>query len=371
MGSLPGRRPTNTNFRIYACFCRRGSPLSTQLESYDPSNHTWRRIGPIPGIPETSVLKGFALISLGDCVYVIGGRLCQRSEPGRDGDADVDPVEVDVAVRTEVLRYNIRTEEWSSCAQLIAPRFDFACAACDGKIYAAGGQCMLSAVSGAHRWTATAEVYDPSRDQWAALPDMSTPRYKCVAVTWEGRFHVVGGFTPERECLAGLLERSSAEAYDEGRSKWDLIPGMWQLDVPPNQIAAVGGRLLSSGDCLNTWKGQVEAYDGKLKIWNIVERSQRPDLSSLLITHDAACDDQEGPSRPSRRLNYLTLAPVGTRLYFLAGYQRSSAGCSYIWAVHTFDTEPDDQTGEPWTSFEPTEEDVDKELCSHCCVAQL
>lgn len=104
MGSLPGRRPTNTNFRIYACFCRRGSPLSTQLESYDPSNHTWRRIGPIPGIPETSVLKGFALISLGDCVYVIGGRLCQRSEPGRDGDADVDPVEVDVAVRTEVLR---------------------------------------------------------------------------------------------------------------------------------------------------------------------------------------------------------------------------------------------------------------------------
>jgi hypothetical protein len=41
---------------------------------------------------------------------------------------------------------------------------------------------------------------------------------------------------------------------------------MWQLDVPPNQIVAVANRLFSSGDCLTSWKGHVEVYDGELNI---------------------------------------------------------------------------------------------------------
>ena len=39
---------------------------------------------------------------------------------------------------------------------------------------------------------------------------------------------------------------------------------MWQLDIPPNQIVNVNGTLFSSGDCLNAWKGYIEAYDGNL-----------------------------------------------------------------------------------------------------------
>ncbi|KAJ0976069.1 hypothetical protein J5N97_018034 [Dioscorea zingiberensis] len=59
------------------------------------------------------------------------------------------------------------------------------------------------------------------------------------------------------------------------------MPGMWQLDVPPNQVVAVGERLFSSGDCLNAWKGHVEEYDGKLGIWNVVERSQSDEIDRL------------------------------------------------------------------------------------------
>ncbi|MCI65403.1 kelch-like protein, partial [Trifolium medium] len=39
--------------------------------------------------------------------------------------------------------------------------------------------------------------------------------------------------------MPGIIERSSAEVLDMQARKWDLITGMWQLDVPPYQIVAV------------------------------------------------------------------------------------------------------------------------------------
>ncbi|KAJ6855816.1 hypothetical protein NC651_040441 [Populus alba x Populus x berolinensis] len=60
---------------------------------------------------------------------------------------------------------------------------------------------------------------------------------------------------------------------------------MWQLDVPPNQIVALEGNLFSSGDCLNAWKGHIEAYDGKLNIWNVVDGSRLQTLSSPMHLH--------------------------------------------------------------------------------------
>jgi hypothetical protein len=60
---------------------------------------------------------------------------------------------------------------------------------------------------------------------------------------------------------------------------------MWQLDVPPNQIAALEGNLFSSGYCLNAWKGHIEAYDGKLNIWNVVNGSRLQTLFSPMHLH--------------------------------------------------------------------------------------
>lgn len=368
MGSLPPTplpplSPENpaSVVRIYAPLCPRdpASGLPNWLKSYDLSDNTWRRTGPIPGIPQNHVLKGSAMVSLGSTIYIIGGRLC-RKEPGISGIDDL--VEVDVAVRSDVLRHDAVTGEWSACAPLHVPRFDFACMGCDGKIYAAGGQCMLFSARG----TSAAEVYDPTQDRWDPLPPMSTLRYKCVGVMWQGRFHVVGGFA-ERESSAGGMvpspvDRSSAEVFDSRRGKWDLVPGMWQLDVPPNQIVAVEGRLFSSGDCLNTWKGHIEAYDGKLNIWNIVERSQLHDPSSLVVGGDM----DDGPA--VQRL-YLTMAPIGTQLYFLAGYRKAGDEFRSVSVVHTFDTASG--TGEVWRSSEPLDVDELQELCFHCCVVQL
>ncbi|KAB5512796.1 hypothetical protein DKX38_029824 [Salix brachista] len=116
----------------------------------------------------------------------------------------------------------------------------------------AGGKSSLACPRG----ISLAEVYDPAPDEWKALPDMSTTRYKCVGVTWQGKIHV---------------------------------------------------------------------------------------LSSPISTLDAA-----GPNRPPCQRLYLTVAPIKTHLYFLAGYRMPREDSRSISVVHVFDTSANEDR---WRSF--------------------
>ncbi|XP_044504122.1 kelch-like protein 8 [Mangifera indica] len=360
MGSLSSQLPSpspahpssTTTHKIYASFCT--AIISNWIECYNPSVNVWHRVTTIPGLIENQVLKGFSMVSIGHFIYIIGGRLCQKLS-GHEPD---EIFEVDLEVLPRVLRYDAVNDVWSKCAPLRVPRFDFACTVCDDKIYVAGGQSKLSGACG----TSSAEVYDPGLDEWKLLPNMNMLRYKCVAVTWQGKIHVVGGFAEKRDVDRkipswGMMERSSAEVYDWENAKWDVIRGMWQLDIPPNQIVAVDDKLFSSGDCLNAWKGHIEAFDGKLNIWNEVDGSHLETLSSPVSTSVANWP-------PIKRL-YLTMAPIGTQLYFLAGYRMPGEISRSMCNVHVFDTSAN---GDGWTSLEPIDEEGEKELCSHCCV---
>ncbi|KAH7654799.1 Kelch-type beta propeller-containing protein [Dioscorea alata] len=296
------------------------------------------------------------MVSVSNFIYIIGGKLCKKESQDQ---------ERDITVRVEVLRYDVNTREWSTCAPMTTPRFNFACAVCDEKVYVAGGQCTVLTARG----TASAEVYEPGRDRWVELPGMSRLRYKCVGVVWKGRFHVIGGFAERGDdgtVMPFVVERSSVEVYDEERCEWELMPGMWQLDVPPNQIVAVGERLFSSGDCLNSWKGHVEEYDGKLGIWSVVERSQSDRLDELLMSSSSSSPAAVAAWEGRMKRVYVTMGAIGMSLYFLGGYRR---GKECVRMVCTFDMGVEGREG--WRSLEPVEEECVMELCSHCCVVQL
>ncbi|KAM1004949.1 hypothetical protein ACFX13_005123 [Malus domestica] len=348
-----------SNFRVFATFCyREPAPnlnISNWIECYDPSTNMWTHASSIPGLTENHVLKGFAMVSLRDSVYIIGGRVCNK-ERAHTSDECSELVDMDIEVSSSVLRYNVGSNQWSTCAPLGIPRCDFACTVSDNKIYVAGGKATLDCARG----IPFAEVYDPDHDEWTPLPNMSTLRYKCVGVTWMGKIYVVGGFAEKADSdVPAIMVRSSAEVYDPLVGKWGLIVGMWQLDVPPNQILTVDGRLFSSGDCYKQWKGHIESYDGKLNIWNEVEGSRLQSLTAL-GPHD------QNWALSQRR--YLTMATIGVDLYFLAGYGMESESSRTMSIVHKFDISA---TNDAWTSMEPMEEDGEKELCGHCCVVQL
>lgn len=370
---FPSQQERSPQYLILAAFCRKHESsdpyASNWIDCYNPSDNTWRQLGPIPAPPMDGLLKGFAMVAVRDYIFIIGGRVCKKK--GAELEAAHHP-QVDMPVLPNVMRYSVTREEWSQCAPMGTPRFDFACTVCDGKVYVAGGQCTLN--GGGARGVASAEVYDPMLDQWTALPKMKALRYKCVGVTWQGRIYVVGGFAVrgDSDCktVAFAVERSSAEVYDTGRGEWDLLPGMWRLDVPPNQIVAVQNRLYSSGDCLNAWKGHIEAYDGKLNIWNIVEGSQRED-DDMCSGRLAADGEEDQEERPRSRL-YLSMAPIGSHLYFLAGYRLLGGPISIVCAFDTCSPQPvPPASSSAWTRMQPTDEEDDKGLSAHCCVVQL
>ncbi|KAF5474337.1 hypothetical protein F2P56_006245 [Juglans regia] len=363
MGSLPSPpRPvtppspenSTSNYQVFGSFCPRdqlpNTNRSNSIESYNPSNNTWSHVTSIPGLLENHILKGFAMVSLRDSIYVIGGRLCTHKERAQGSQDSDDYAEVDVEVLPVVLCFNVGSNQWSECAPLGTPRYDFACSVCENKVYVAGGKSTLASVRG----LSSAEVYDPELDIWTPLPNMSILRYKCVGVTWQGKFYVVGGFAEREDSDPGLFMvlRSSADVYDAQAGNWGHVPSMWPLDVPPNQIVAMNGRLFSCGDCLNARKGHIEVYDG-VNIWNELDGSQR----ALNVDW-----------RQNQRL-YLTMAPIGTHLYFLTGYRTAADSSRTMSRVHVFDTSA--AASNTWRSFEPMEEEGEKELCSHCCVVQV
>ncbi|XP_022847590.1 kelch-like protein 1 [Olea europaea var. sylvestris] len=334
---------------IYVVFCAREfDNFTSWLSCFDTSNEMWNRVSSIPDLKENHVLKDFAMMSMGDSIFIIGGRLCRKERKILRNANGLDEFsEKDVQVLSTVLRYNVKSDQWSYGAPLNVPRYNFACTVCDDKIYVAGGQYELSAQS-----TSSVEVYNPSLDEWTLLPNMNRLRYKSVGVTWQGKVHVIGGFVHDYNLdqLVTYIGRCSAEIYNTQGEKWDLVTGMWQLDVPPNQIVAVEGRLYSSGDCLNAWKGHIEAYDGNLNLWYMVEGSQIKGISGV-----------------GERL-YITMAPIGSHLYFLAGYKIVGETSRTISVVQRFDTSARENA---WTSLEPMEDEGEKELCSHCCVVSF
>ncbi|KAG4199690.1 hypothetical protein ERO13_A05G163250v2 [Gossypium hirsutum] len=324
MGSFPSpSRPTTpppspesnaSSYRVLVAFCPKEGGSNTNyfncIQCYNPSNNTWSHVSLIPDLLENHVLKGFAMVSLGESIYIVGGRLWNKRKPQTSSDSG-ESVNVCVQVSPLVLRYNVRLDQWSKCATLGVPRYDFACCVCDKKIYVAGGKSYLDSARG-----------------------------------------------------ISSAERSSAEVFDTRTGGWDLAVGMWQLDVPPNQIVAVDGKLFSSGDCLKPWKGHIDVYDGKQNMWDEADGSR---FQTLNLPFSTISGSSNGNWAPIERL-YLTMAPIGTQLYFLAGYRVPGESPRTVSMVYAFDTSA---TIGAWKSLEPTEEEGEKELCSHCCVVQF
>ncbi|KAH0653645.1 hypothetical protein KY290_031911 [Solanum tuberosum] len=134
--------------------------MSNWISCYHPSTNSWHRLTTIPGLLENQVIKSFAMVSLGETIYVIGGRHYYKAFGDGPDDNYVQEMRLG-GVRSSVLKYDTRVDTWSTCAR---------------------GQTTLDSAEG----TSFAEIYDPVKDEWESLPNMSTLRYKSVAVAWQG-----------------------------------------------------------------------------------------------------------------------------------------------------------------------------------------
>ena len=136
---------------------------------------------------------GFGIGTIGDCVYIIGGR---------NNFSQLNIVEC----------YHTLNDSWSiNLAPMPTARYYVGSAVYNSKIYVIGGRRM-----GGGGITGRVERYDPTTNAWDTCPPMPTPREGLTAVLYRNRIFAIGGYTPQQ----GGRYLRTVESFDPLTTTW-------------------------------------------------------------------------------------------------------------------------------------------------------
>ncbi|KAH7436382.1 hypothetical protein KP509_05G017100 [Ceratopteris richardii] len=124
---------------------------------------------------------------------------------------------------------------------MLERRASFASACVDGYVYAAGGDAGRDCVD-----LKSAERFNLLNKQWEKIADMKNERYLAAGVVLKGSFCVLGGCQMTREGICTMHD--SAEVWDPSKEEWKFMPTMWPNDM--RRVAAVKGKLYGIRYCL-------------------------------------------------------------------------------------------------------------------------
>jgi subtilisin family serine protease len=169
-------------------------------------------------------------------------------------------VSAGMATRTRLDIYDPDSESWTPGPSLSVGLVNPAAVCLDGSLYVLGGYDNNT------HWSASRYLfrYDPAARQWARLADMRSRRSYHAAVAARGRIWVFGG-ADERDA-----ELATAEVYDPRRDEWTPLPDLPGGGVSGLGAATDGRRIYLSG---GTGSGQedprsdVAVYDLEAGAW--------------------------------------------------------------------------------------------------------
>lgn len=127
------------------------------------SGDSWAAKAPMP-----TARGGLGVAVVDGKIYAIGG----STEGGYQG------VVTGGVVGTNE-EYDPTTDMWTSRKPMPTPRYYFAIAVCQNKIYCIGGSGGLDSSAKEYLLFGANEVYDPATDTWEQQAPMSTPRDFC------------------------------------------------------------------------------------------------------------------------------------------------------------------------------------------------
>lgn len=90
-------------------------------------------------------------------------------------------------------RYNPETEEWTSLAGMLTPRFNFGACVVEDEIYVAGGQIYSHASYTINREVLrTVEIYNIDANQWRLGPELPLDLYNVCITKINGALYACG-----------------------------------------------------------------------------------------------------------------------------------------------------------------------------------
>jgi hypothetical protein len=162
---------------------------------------------------------------------------------------------------------------WTSKAPMHVARSDLGVAVVNGKIYAIGGNTesgyMPNSEGNDYKalgWIVpTNEEYDPATDAWTFKTPMPTPRYKFAIATYQNKVYCIGGIT---NWVSGEISYTGAnEVYDPATDTWETKTSM--PTATSAQANVVGGMIYLLGGGSNETLNQ--AFDPATDSWTMKE----------------------------------------------------------------------------------------------------
>ncbi|KAK8520534.1 hypothetical protein V6N13_031021 [Hibiscus sabdariffa] len=199
--------------------------------AFDPVYQLWQPLPPVPR--EYSEALGFGCAVLSGChLYLFGGKDPLRGSMRR------------------VIFYSTRTNKWHRAPDMLRKRHFFGSCVINNCLYVAGGEC-----EGIHRTLRSAEVYDPNKNRWSFVQDMSTAMVPFIGVVYDGKWFVKG---------LGSHREVMSEVYDPESNFWSPVSG-GMVSGWRNPCISLNGQLYAL-DCRDGCKLRV--YDEATDSWS-------------------------------------------------------------------------------------------------------
>ncbi|GLU23057.1 hypothetical protein SLE2022_390890 [Rubroshorea leprosula] len=178
-------------------------------------------------------------------------------------------------------------------------------------------------------------------------------------------YRVYASFCPKEQGVSNQLE-----CYDPSNNKSvhdcpipEIIDNHVLKDLPWSPKEMLRCRQWYSGVTFDQGNGpnvhHWEYHDPAVDMWTPL-----PNMSTMRSGAPLSCSIQWRESRNS----WQGCGSWTCQLYFLAGFRIAGEISRTVSMAYIFDTAA--VTSDAWRSFDPTEEDGEKELCIHCCVVK-
>jgi DNA-binding CsgD family transcriptional regulator len=202
------------------------------VETWDATRQQW-----ITGQNKPTAVANIGAAAIGDQIIVPGGYTA--------GGTPTSVVET----------YHVISDEWTSLAALPAPRFAYAIAAHDGKVYVFGGW-------DGQGYANSTFIYDPPTDRWTTGAPLPIGRGFAGAAALGDAIYVVGGYADDHE-----FDR--CDRYLPKEDRWEACAPM-SVARGGLSLVPISGRLYAIG---GGWTGYLtfnERYDPNTNSWSVV-----------------------------------------------------------------------------------------------------
>lgn len=247
------------------------TPVGLQVP---PSAYRIYSVGETGGFPSN--------ITTQDSLWIWIGLPCGGPRPVADAGPDIVTQEGEPVMLNGTGSSGFRQRHWEIRANITAPRYAFAHALLDGRVYVAGGYGFF--LPGVNTGPGTTEVYDPVTDTWTVLPvgEMGCGGKPGIAgAAVDGRFYAFGEYIGPCDVLI-----NSTEVLDETEGRW--LPRA-NMPTPRTHlaVAVIDGKVYAVGGRTSDWNDSAanEVYDPVTDSWEVKASmpSPRSDLVAVVV----------------------------------------------------------------------------------------